>query len=264
MARLAIALVQEDVGDLLLEADLAAQGDDLLAHVLDHRDEAEGADVGFGDEEDFLGRAGLDEFFQNLAAEMARVLDLRIEFAVGECAGAAFAELGVGGGVELGLAPEPERVDRALADDLAAFEDDGVEAHLGEDERCEEAAGAEADDDGAFLAGRSPERAACRLRSGVRPICLSFSSRFSTAASSRHLAVDGVDQLDRGRLAGVVGALEDGEGDERCIGKREAFEDRLTEGRLGMIERQLQFLDAEHRSFPHGGGATHTRPRAGI
>ena len=45
---------------------------------------------------------------------------------------------------------------------------------------------------------------------------------------------------------------------------REAFEDRLAKRGLGMIERQLQFLDAEHRACSHGGGATHTRPWAGI
>ena len=158
--------------DPLLEADFAAERDDLGPHVLDHRDEAEGADVGFRDEEDFLGRASLDEFLQDLAAEMARILDLRIEFAVRERACAAFAELCVGVRVQLALAPEPERVDRSLAYDLAAFEDDRVEAHLGEDQAREQAARAEADDDGAPSCSVARLRAACRRgRASGRSAC---------------------------------------------------------------------------------------------
>ncbi len=50
---------------------------------------------GCADVEDLVGRAGLDELLQHLAAEEARVLDLAVELAVGEGAGAALAELHV-------------------------------------------------------------------------------------------------------------------------------------------------------------------------
>jgi hypothetical protein len=43
----------------LLEADLAAQRLDVGAHLLDHADEAEGADVRLADEEDLLGAPAL-------------------------------------------------------------------------------------------------------------------------------------------------------------------------------------------------------------
>ena len=49
------------VDDALREADLAAQRLDLGAHLLDHADEAEGADVRLADVEDLFRRAGLDE-----------------------------------------------------------------------------------------------------------------------------------------------------------------------------------------------------------
>jgi hypothetical protein len=74
------------------------------------------------------------------------VLDLAVELAVGEGAGAAFAELHVGFGVEGVLAPQAPGVLGALAHGLAALEHDGPEAHLGQHQRGEDAAGAEADD----------------------------------------------------------------------------------------------------------------------
>ena len=51
--------------EVLSEADLAAEGEDLRAHPLDHGDEPEGADMRLGHPEDFLRRAGLDEFGQH-------------------------------------------------------------------------------------------------------------------------------------------------------------------------------------------------------
>ena len=46
------------VDDARAEADLAAEPLDLVAHALDHADQAEGADVRLGDPGDLLGRAG--------------------------------------------------------------------------------------------------------------------------------------------------------------------------------------------------------------
>jgi hypothetical protein len=91
--------IDQKVGHLLAEADLAAQRLDLGAHLLDHADQAEGADVRLGHVEDLLGRAGLDELGQHLARQVARVADLAPQLAVAEGAGAAFAELHVRLGV---------------------------------------------------------------------------------------------------------------------------------------------------------------------
>ena len=49
-----VAVFDQEVGDALLEADLATHGDDLLAHVLHHLHQLEGADVRVRDVEDFL------------------------------------------------------------------------------------------------------------------------------------------------------------------------------------------------------------------
>jgi hypothetical protein len=141
-----LAIDYVDVGDAALVADFAAELGDGGAQVLDDFGEAVGADVGFVDVEDFGGGSGLDEFGEDFAALAIAVFDATVEFAVGEGACSAFAILGVGFGVEFGFAPEAEGVAGAIDDGFAAFEEDGAEAHLGEDEGGEGAAGAVADD----------------------------------------------------------------------------------------------------------------------
>ena len=146
-AALVAAAFDQQVDDALAEADLAAQRLDVGAHLLDHADEPEGADVRLADVEDLLRRAGLDELVEHLAREVARVADLAVELAVGEGAGAALAELHVGLRVEHAAAPQAPGVLRALAHRLAALEHDRREAHLREDQCREQPARAEADDD---------------------------------------------------------------------------------------------------------------------
>ena len=155
------------------------------AHVLDHADQPEGADVRLGDVEDFLRRAGLDEFGQHLAAEVARVLDLAVELAVGEGAGAAFAELHVRFRVEHVVAPQSPGVLGAFAHRLAALQHDRPEAHLRQDQRGEDAGRAEADDDRALarIGRRRARRSGSWCRASARS-CGSSASCLSTAASS--------------------------------------------------------------------------------
>src|SRR5206468_6881631 len=115
---------------------------------LDDLHQPEGADVRPVDVEDLGRRAGFYELREHLAPEVSGVADLTVELAVGEGAGAALAELHVRFGVEGPPAPEPEGVDRALADLLAALEDDRPEAHLRQQQGGEEAAGPDADHHG--------------------------------------------------------------------------------------------------------------------
>ena len=81
-----------------------------------------------------------------LRVEVARVADLAAELAVGKGAGAALAELDVGFRIEHAAAPQAPGVLGALAHRAAALEHDRAEAHLRQQQRGEEAAGAEADD----------------------------------------------------------------------------------------------------------------------
>ena len=67
--------VQGDVVDAGRKTVFAAQGFDFGAEGFDDGDEAEGADVGFGGGQDFLGGAGFDELGEEFAGEVAGVLD---------------------------------------------------------------------------------------------------------------------------------------------------------------------------------------------
>ena len=58
----AAAVFDQQVGDPRSKRISPPSALDLGAHLLDHADQPEGADVRLGDEQDLLGRAGLDEF----------------------------------------------------------------------------------------------------------------------------------------------------------------------------------------------------------
>ena len=108
---------------------------------------------GLAAQADLPGRAGRDEFRDDLARQVARVADLAPELAVGKSAGAALAELHVGFGVEHAAPPEAPGVLRPLAHGAAAFDHDRPQAHLREQQRGEQAARPEADDDRAERVG---------------------------------------------------------------------------------------------------------------
>ncbi len=77
-------LVQHEIVHARLPAIFAAQPLDGRADALDHRDETEGADMRMRLGQYVVGRAGVHELLQHLAAEEARVLDPAIELAVRE------------------------------------------------------------------------------------------------------------------------------------------------------------------------------------
>ena len=154
----------------LLEADLATQRLDFGTHLLDHADQPEGANVRLADVEDLFRRTGLDEFRQHLARQMTRVADLAPQFAVGKCAGSAFAELDVRFRIQIASTPQGPRVFRAFAHPLAALEHDRPQPHLRQQQRREDSAWTEADDERAralfdAVIGRcSPHQAIAHVR----------------------------------------------------------------------------------------------------
>jgi hypothetical protein len=246
------------VGHALLEADLAAQRDDLLADVLHHLHQLEGADVRMRDVEDFGRRAGLHELFHHLAAEKARVLDLAVELAVGERARAAFAELHVRLGVEHALAPQAPGVAGALAHGLAALEHDGLEAHLREHQRREDAAGAEADDHRPARAfGRVGRRRVAHVGRGldVRVArMLGEQCGFELRVGQLHVADVDREQV---HLACIEAALEDGVGGDRFERDVEGPGDQGDERFRRVVEREFEFGDSQH----DGGLWLSSRPR---
>ena len=219
------------------EADFAAEVLDGCAHVLDHRHQAEGADVWLADGEDLLGRAGLHEFGQHLASVVLRILDLAVQLAVRKRAGAAFAELHVRLRVEHALAPQAEGVHRAFAHRLAAFEDDRAEAHLRQQQAGEQAAGAGTDDD------RAQGRARWRRRDKVIAGIGARTNPQVTPGALHHrirvqdIEVQGVDQQDGAALARVVAALVNGQAAQFVITKAQARQDRRPKCFGRMVQR---------------------------
>ena len=242
-------LLEFDVVDARFEADLAAEGDDLRAHLLDHAHQSESSDVRLVDEHDLFRRAGLDELVEHFAAVVPRILDLAVEFAVGKCSRAAFAELRVRLGIEHSLAPHEECVLGALAHSLTALEDQWTEPGLREDESREKSGGAHADHDGAL--GSRAGRGRClsdelvahvgsrrQMRVGLQTI--------ENLGFMAQLSVDGVDEEDRLALARVDRATEDLEPHQVVGRDAEPSDDRRTQRVLWVLERKTEFGEAKH------------------
>ena len=236
-----------EIVDSRLPAIFAAQRLDRRPHALDHGDEAEGADMRMRFPQYVVGRAGLDELLQHLAAQEARVLHPAIELAVGKGAGAAFAELHIAVRVQFGAAPQAPGILGALAHHLAAIEDDGPEAHLRQDQPGEQAARSRADHHGAQAAPAARRRhreAVCHVRGGAQVLVVREAREHRRFVGQ--LDIDGIDQLDRIASAGVVAAaieavaLELGGLDAQPPG------DRLGQGLGCMVERQIQSGQAKH------------------
>lgn len=137
-----LPIFDQHVTHALLKPHLAAQRDDLFAHVFHHLDQFEGADMRFADQQNFGWCASLDELGHDLAAQMARVLDLAVKLAVGKGAGAAFTKLHIGFGVQNLFAPQAPGVLGAFADLFAALQDDGFKPHLCQQQGRKNSAGA--------------------------------------------------------------------------------------------------------------------------
>ena len=243
-----VSFLDVQSSDAALEANLPAARDDLGAHALDHADQPEGTDVRMRDVEDFLGCPGFDEFGQHLASEMARILDLAVEFAVRKGAGAALAELHVRLRVQLVIAPQFPGVFRAFAHGLAALQHQRLEAHLRQDQRGEDAGRPEADDH------RALRQVLRRLRHEVvARVGTWLDARIvGKACEYRHLVIDvqidRVDEQQRILLARIVAALENGEFANGPFGDAQACGDGAVQCFRRMLQRQAKFVDADHQA----------------
>src|ERR1044072_4571218 len=245
-AAMALRAFDIEIVDAAAEAIFAAERLDLLAQAFDDRHQPEGPDVRLGDIQNLFRSAGLDEFGQHLAASVLRVLDLAVQLAVGERAGAALTELHVRFRIEHGLAPQAPGVLGALAHDFAAFQDDRAKARLGKHQRGEEPARPCADH-------HRPRRRWRRV--GPEPIArigrdCDVAVAFQALEQRRlvlHLDIQRVDQRDRGFLARIDAAPEQRKAEQ--LGRRDAepLQQRGFDGTVGARERQLQFGQAQHR-----------------
>ena len=118
----------------------------------------------------------------------------------------------------------------------------GPKTHLRQGQGGEQAAGAGADDDGAFgWGGRVGGEAVARV-GGRAEGRVGGEERGFVA----DLDVDGVNEADRGAAAGVVAAAGDGEGEQIGRGNLQAREDGVAQGVGGVVEGEFQFGQAEH------------------
>ena len=138
---------EHEVRDPRREADLAPTVADRRAERLHHLREPVRADVRVRVDQDVGRRAVADEDVED-GPDRAPLRRARVELAVGERAGAAFAEAVVALRVDDARAGDPGDGVTAPANVGAALEDDRAEATLDERERGEEAGGPGADDDG--------------------------------------------------------------------------------------------------------------------
>jgi hypothetical protein len=241
------AVLDQHIGHALLEADLAAQRLDLVAHRLDHANQAESADVRLRHVENFVRRARLHKLGQHLAPQMLGVLDLAVELAVGEGARPALAELHVGFRIQHMLAPQPPGVLRALAHRLAALQHNGLEAHLRQHQRGEDAAGAEADHQRTFrqVLRRVADEVVVhvRRRRQVAVVAEFLQQRRLVF----HLDVDRINHQQRVLFARIVAALENAEADKLIVRQFQALQNRRAQGFRRMVEREFEFSQSQHQ-----------------
>ena len=237
--------------DPVRETDLTAQRFNVGAHVLHHRHQAEGSDVRLADVEDFLRRAGLDEFGQHLASVVALVADLAVQLAVRERARAAFAELHVGFGVEDLLPPQAEGIHGALAHVLATLQDDRFQAHLRKDQSGKQAAWPHADDQwpqclfGQELGHEPVSRVRRRPDLAIHRFIVHLQAR-QDVGFARGVHVNRIDQGDRPALARVIAALGDGEAGQLIGGDAQPRHDGRRQRGFVMVQGKFEVGKSEH------------------
>ena len=235
-----------------LECDLAPEGGDLRPQASHHRGQLEGADVGMVQHQDLGIGACRHQLLKHLAAQMARIAHLAVELAVGKGAGAAFAELGVGLRVERAFAlPEAEGIGAAFLHRFAALQQQGLQAHLGQQQGAEVAAGAGTHHHrpGQIGAGWClSHQLVGGVGSGLQ-VRVAFEAFEQTLLLARLEAeFHAVGQLDVALAAGIHAALHHPGRLQQQVGLKlqaaaEGFADRFGL----VVERQLQFVEPQHR-----------------
>ena len=202
--------------------------------------------------EDFRWRAGLDQFGQDLAAKVTRVLDLAVKLAVGKGPGPALAELYIGFRVEHAFAPQTPGVLRPLAHNLAPVQDDWRQSLLRQDQTGKEAAGT-----GAYDHRARPPVA----RSGDHKAIIGVRGRAHLRVVRQPGPVSGfvsqadvhrIDHQDGAASPRVMRPARHGAAENLTLGQAKALGHCGGKSLRRMAERQFQIGQAQHggRSIP--------------
>ena len=241
------------VNDMLFKTNFTAQSLDLSAHLFDHADESESSDVGLVHEEDFFGCAGFHKLHQHLACQVPWVADLAPQFAVRKSARTTFAKLHIRFGVEHTLAPQAPGIFGALAHGTAALQHDGAQAHLCQDQRSKEAAGAKTNHQWASAPGAievkrgMTDESVAGVGAGAQVrITRKSQQHCGLVGLIRQRAVQCVDQHHGGTLACVVAAFEDRKAQQLRRREFQTRQDRQAQLVISVPQGQAQFGDAKH------------------
>ncbi|MNC53543.1 hypothetical protein D3C81_1741330 [compost metagenome] len=143
--------------------------------------------------------------------------------------------------MQFALAPQLPGILGAFPHHLAAVEDNGLEAHFGQDQPSEQAAWPGSDHDGpqALVFGRDRNRAIGDVWRGLNVhVVLETGQQHGLVPD---LDVENIDLQDRGLPTCVMRPLPDRPGNDITRRHAQAGSDRGGQGLLRVIERQLEF-----------------------
>ena len=237
------AVLDPDVRQLVLEADVRPQGDELPPQVPQGDVEVVRPHVGLGVHQDVPGGTAGGQFLQDKA--VTNVPGAGIELPVREGSGPALPELDVGAGVQAPGAEELLHILLPLLHRAAPLQQDGLLPGPGQDQRGKEPRGARSHHDGADGGRRHGGGRGVGLRRGpaAHPLV-------PAAAEHRRLALylrrRGADPLDT--LPGVDAAAQQREGQEVSgIAQPQELPDPLRERILAASHRQLDPFDLQQK-----------------
>ena len=217
------------------------------AHMLHHRNQTEGADMGMRLGQYFGRGAGSHEFGQHLATQETRILDLAPQFAVGKGARSPFPELHVRFRIEHAAPPQPPGILGPFAYHLAAIKDDRAEAHLREYQARKQSAGPSADHHRSRtleIGARAGDEAIFGI--GRAPNVWIAAEAIENAPLVRDGYVHRIDHQDCRLASRVVRAPRDREIECQVSRQAEPRADCFAQRFGRMAERQLEFGDAQH------------------
>jgi hypothetical protein len=205
-----------------------------------------GADVGMRFGEDFRRGARLDEFDQHLATQVAGVLDLAVELAVGKRACAAFAELHIRFRVQNAASPKAPGVLGPLTDHLAPVQDKGTKAHLRQDQACEQTArpGADHHRSRTDRLRRAADEPIVGVRRGLNPRIVPQPRQRRRLLPQTH--IDRVDHEDRGFASRVMSPPNHRVVDQIVRMRAEPLENGGGDGFGRVAQGQLQVRQTQH------------------
>ncbi len=164
---------------------------------------------------------------------------------------------------------QPERIHRALAHRLAAFQDDRPQPHLRQYQSRKQPARPGTDHDGAHCrfprcmgdecVGRVGRRHDLAAFSRCGPVCRGpVEGRPQNFRPPRRLHIHRIDQYDRPTLARIVAAFGDGVADQLVDMDAELHGDRPRQRAVAVIQWELDVGKAKHAWRPEG---RHSAPK---